>query len=47
MVKFQSSARINTGCNGLKVTPQAVAQFQSSARINTGCNAILSVTARG
>ena len=36
---FQSSARINTGCNGVSVrTALSDLVFQSSARINTGCN---------
>ena len=36
---FQSSARINTGCNYWFATDGYSAMlFQSSARINTGCN---------
>ena len=36
--QFQSSARINTGCNGNPLLRRGLREFQSSARINTGCN---------
>ena len=39
LMMFQSSARINTGCN-TSLSRRAIERivFQSSARINTGCN---------